>query len=177
MKGAVARPARRVRACALAALVFGALHFAAKAGFARTVEVLLEAGADVILAGMRVPPNYGAEYADEFAAAFPAVAETLDVPLIPFLLEGVAGIPELNLEDGIHPNAAGQGKLADNVLPVLREVLEELGAANFDPELHRQYEPALVAAWNRRHPEAPVRLRRRRGRGGLRALLRRGVAS
>lgn len=73
------------------------------------------AGVKVVVAGMRMPPNYGKEYAGAFAALYPRVAAKRGVPLIPFLLEGVAGLKEMNQPDGIHPNAAGQRVLADTV--------------------------------------------------------------
>ena len=76
-----------------------------------------------VIAGMRIPPNLGARYADEFAAIFPRLAADNEAALIPFLLEGVGGVPELNLPDGIHPAAAGHEILADNVWKVLEPML------------------------------------------------------
>jgi len=61
----------------------------------------------IILAGMQIPPNMGQEYTEEFKAIYPAVAKEKNIELIPFLLEGVAGNPDLNLPDGIHPTAEG----------------------------------------------------------------------
>jgi acyl-CoA thioesterase-1 len=81
------------------------------------------AGAEVVLLGMRIPPNYGPDYAEAFAAVYPRIARELDVALVPFLLEGVGGDPELNLPDGIHPNAEGHERVAENILPVLRRAL------------------------------------------------------
>lgn len=81
------------------------------------------APARVLLLGMKLPPNYGREYTDRFEAIFPAIARDADVGLVPFLLDGVGGEPSLNLGDGIHPNAAGQERVARNVLPHLRELL------------------------------------------------------
>ena len=78
----------------------------------------------VVLAGMRLPPNYGPEHVRAFEAVFPSLAEEFDVPLVPFLLEGVAARPELNLADGIHPTAKGYVRVAENVLLVLRPLLE-----------------------------------------------------
>lgn len=80
-------------------------------------------GARVLLAGMRMPPNYGEDYARDFAAVYGRVAADQGVPLVPFLLEGVGGNPALNQSDGIHPNALGQEKLADNVEKGLLELL------------------------------------------------------
>lgn len=87
------------------------------------------AGARVLLLGMQIPPNYGPEYTTAFAEMYPRIAKELDVPLVPFLLEKVGGIRELNLEDGIHPNAQGQEILAENVLPYLEELVEEPAVA------------------------------------------------
>jgi len=81
------------------------------------------AGARVLLAGMRMPPNYG-PYADDFAALYPRLAKELDVPLVPFLLAGVGGVRRLNQADGIHPTAEGQEILAKNVRPYLEEMLQ-----------------------------------------------------
>ncbi|MAU26812.1 MAG: arylesterase [Muricauda sp.] len=78
----------------------------------------------IILAGMQIPPNMGPEYTAEFRKIFPELAEKNDIPLIPFLLEGVAGIPELNLEDGIHPTAEGHKIVRDNVWEVLEPNLQ-----------------------------------------------------
>jgi acyl-CoA thioesterase-1 len=84
------------------------------------------AGARVLLVGMKVPPNYGGDYAGRFEQVYPRVAEELEVTLMPFLLQDVAGDPALNLGDGIHPNADGQQRIAANILPYLREILSEL---------------------------------------------------
>lgn len=82
-----------------------------------------EAGAQVLLLGMRIPPNYG-PYADEFAAMYPRIAEEMGVPLVPFLLDGVGGDRALNQADGIHPTAEGQEIMAKTVRPYLEEVLQ-----------------------------------------------------
>jgi acyl-CoA thioesterase-1 len=98
-----------------------------------TLEEIVErseaAGTRVILAGMRLPPNYGPEYTREFAAVFPRVARRHDVVFLPFLLEGVATVRELNQPDGIHPTAEGQRRIAALVLPVLEPVVREVAAA------------------------------------------------
>lgn len=87
------------------------------------VTRLRASGARVLLAGMRVPPNYGDDYARAFAAVFPAVARRTGVPLAPFLLDGVAGDTRLNQPDGIHPTAEGQRVVADRLWPHLRPLL------------------------------------------------------
>lgn len=79
--------------------------------------------AKIILAGMQVPPNMGQKYARQFNQIFTDLATEENVDLIPFLLEGVAGEPELNLPDGIHPTAEGQKIVADNVWEVLKNNL------------------------------------------------------
>lgn len=79
--------------------------------------------AEIVIAGMQVPPNLGRDYTEEFRTMFIELARENDAALIPFLLEGVATVPELNLEDGIHPNAEGQRILAENVWAVLKELL------------------------------------------------------
>ena len=79
----------------------------------------------IILAGMKVPPNMGDEYSKGFEELFPRLAEKNKIPLIPFLLTNVAGIKEMNLPDGIHPNEKGQKAVAENVLKVLKEVLKD----------------------------------------------------
>jgi acyl-CoA thioesterase-1 len=87
------------------------------------VERARGGGARVLVAGMRVPPNYGAEYARAFAAVYPAVAQATGVPLAPFLLDGVAGNSRLNQPDGIHPTAEGQRIMADRLWPYLKPLL------------------------------------------------------
>ena len=83
-----------------------------------------ESNAKVLLLGMKIPPSYGADYSLGFAAIFPSLADELRVPLVPFLLQGVAADPALNLPDGIHPNAAGHRRVAENVLPRIKEILD-----------------------------------------------------
>ena len=68
-----------------------------------------------LLAGMKMPPNYGIEYTREFSKLFEDLANQEDIPLIPFLLEGVGGNPAMNLPDRIHPNPAGHQKIAQTV--------------------------------------------------------------
>ncbi len=87
------------------------------------VTRLREAGARVLLVGMRLPPNYGEAYAADFATAFRDVARQTSVAFLPFLLEGVAGHPSLNQADGIHPNTAGQRAVAEHAWPSLQPLL------------------------------------------------------
>lgn len=92
-------------------------------------EFLIErsqaAGAKVVLVGMRMPPNYGAAYADGFHALYGELAKRYGTPLLGFFLEGVALDEKLMQADGIHPTAAAQPRLLDNLWPVLSQVLEK----------------------------------------------------
>lgn len=90
------------------------------------VEQSTAAGARVILVGMKVPPNYGEEYARRFEAVFQDLAGQLGVELVPFLLSGVAGLPELNLADGIHPNAEGHALIAQTMAPYVEAAVAAL---------------------------------------------------
>jgi len=78
---------------------------------------------EIVLLGMEIPPNMGPEYTAEFRSIFPELAQKNDLVLLPFLLENVGGIPELNQQDGIHPTAEGQKIMAQNVWNVLEPVL------------------------------------------------------
>ena len=99
---------------------------AIRANLEEIVERLQASGARVLLVGMRLPPNYGAEYTKEFEAVFPAVARRAKIVLMPFLLDGVAADPRLNQADGIHPTAAGQQMIADRLWPYLRPLLRPI---------------------------------------------------
>lgn len=90
------------------------------------VAKLREGGARVLLLGLRMPPSLGPDYAAEFDAVYPRVAEALEVPFVPFFMEGVAGVDALNLGDGIHPTPEGHRILASNVAPALEELLASL---------------------------------------------------
>jgi acyl-CoA thioesterase-1 len=78
----------------------------------------------LVIAGMQMPPNLGDEYTSKFRELFPELARTNHAALIPFLLEDVAGKPELNQADQIHPTAAGQAIIATNVWRILGKVLK-----------------------------------------------------
>ena len=80
----------------------------------------------IILAGMKVPPNMGADYANKFGVIYPDLAKKNKALLIPFILENVGGVRELNLPDGIHPTAKGHELVASNVWKVLEPVLQGL---------------------------------------------------
>lgn len=85
-----------------------------------------EEGVRVLLLGVQLPPNYGEEYTRAFERMYVALAEETGASLVPRFMEGVGGVAELNLEDGLHPTAEGHRLLARNVAPGLRALLEEL---------------------------------------------------
>jgi Lysophospholipase L1 and related esterases len=89
------------------------------------IEHSRAAGAKVVLLGMRIPPNYGAAYAERFHALYRTLAEKHGVELVDFFLEGVAQDESLMQDDGIHPSAAAQRKLLDNAWPALRAALDK----------------------------------------------------
>ncbi|CAD5377894.1 multifunctional acyl-CoA thioesterase I and protease I and lysophospholipase L1 [Pseudomonas sp. OF001] len=82
-----------------------------------------EAGAQVVLLGMRLPPNYGQRYASAFEQVYLDLAQKKEVPLVPFFLEGVGGVAGLMQADGIHPAAEAQPILLENLWPTLRPLL------------------------------------------------------
>jgi len=96
-----------------------------RANLAAIIEQARAAGARVLLVGMRLPPNYGPTYAEKFHAVYADLAKAHGVPLVPFLLEGVALDPTLMQSDGIHPTAAAQQRLLDNVWPTLAPLLAQ----------------------------------------------------
>jgi acyl-CoA thioesterase I len=105
------------------------------------IDLARASGVRVLLAGMKLPPNYGPEYTSAFEAIFPALAREHDVALLPFLLEGVAADPELNLPDGIHPNARGAEIVARNVLEALLPLLAEPSKERVAPQRERAGSP------------------------------------
>lgn len=92
---------------------------------ARMVQISREAGAIPVLAGVRLPPNYGPAYRERFRDVFAGLTDELDVAFVPRLMDGVAEDPALMLDDGIHPNARGHARILDNVWPVLEPLLNE----------------------------------------------------
>lgn len=95
----------------------------AEKNLAAVIEKAEAKGIYVILAGMKIPTNYGDKYRSEFEKIFPRLAKKYDLVLIPFLLEGVATKTDLNLADGIHPNARGHKIMAKTVLKYLEPTL------------------------------------------------------
>lgn len=87
------------------------------------VQQSQQAGARVILLGMRLPPNYGQRYTDAFARVFASVASEQRIALVPFFLDGVGGVQDMMQADGIHPAVAAQPRLLDNVWPTLKPLL------------------------------------------------------
>lgn len=95
------------------------------ANLARLIDLAQQAGAKVALTEMRIPPNYGPLYTQRFQAAFGELAQRYHLPLIPFLLDGVAGNPALIQDDGLHPRAEAQPRILDNVWPTLAPLLPQ----------------------------------------------------
>jgi acyl-CoA thioesterase-1 len=94
-----------------------------KANLARIVETAQDRHVRVILAGMEAPPNFGPAYTREFRGVYRSLASEHRVPLIPFFLDGVAGVAALNQGDGIHPNVEGQRRVAATIWRALQPVL------------------------------------------------------
>lgn len=89
-----------------------------------TISLAKKEGMKVVLAGMKLPPNYGKKNGEEFEAVYPRLAKKYNLPLLPFILAGVGGEKDLNTEDGIHPNAKGHQKVAALVVPYIEEALQ-----------------------------------------------------
>ncbi|WP_431025676.1 arylesterase [Halomonas sp. H5] len=96
-----------------------------RANLTRMIEASQAATAEVLLLGIDIPPNYGQAYRDAFTGVFHRLADDYDLLLVPFLLEGIALDSELMQSDGIHPNAAAQPLILDNVWPALEPLLSE----------------------------------------------------
>lgn len=96
-----------------------------KANLERIIRRCQEASVTVVLAGMKLPPNYGADYTKGFEAIYPALATQYHLTLIPFFLHGVAGSPSLNQADGIHPTSEGYRIIADTVLETMKPLLKK----------------------------------------------------
>ncbi len=91
-------------------------------------EIILQAqakGTSVMLLGMRIPPNYGPRYTEDFFLTYQELGEEFSIPVVPFLLEGIALQPNMMQADGIHPTAAAQPLIAKNVLPKLKPLVED----------------------------------------------------
>lgn len=90
----------------------------------RMIEMARASGAEVLLTGIRIPPNYGPLYTEQFAALYPQIAMKFGIPLVEFLMDGVALNADLMQADRVHPNAAGQPMLLDNVWSTLSGLLQ-----------------------------------------------------
>lgn len=87
------------------------------------VKAVQAQGGKAVLVQMRIPPNYGPAYTEKFKAVYAKVAQDTGAVLAPFLLDGVAGNPALTQDDGLHPVAAGQPRMLDNIWPTLAALL------------------------------------------------------
>jgi len=96
-----------------------------RANLGRMIELAAAAGDKILLLGMRMPPNYGLEYTEQFQASFIDIAREKKIPLVPFLLNDIALSSKLLQDDDIHPNALGQPKLLENVWPQLTPLLRK----------------------------------------------------
>ena len=94
-----------------------------RANLKQMVDLSMAAGAKVLLLGMRMPPNYGPEFTEQFVSSYSNLAREKNLPLVPFMLKDVALSPGLMQADGMHPNELGQPKLLDNVWPSLKPLL------------------------------------------------------
>ena len=95
----------------------------------RMIRMVRQARAEPVLVGLMIPPNYGIDYANEFRGLYRGLAAKHRVPLVPFLLEGVADKPDLFQRDQLHPTAAAQPRIADNVWPSIEPLLRKRAAA------------------------------------------------
>jgi acyl-CoA thioesterase-1 len=94
-----------------------------RANLVRMIDLSTAAGAEVLLLGMRIPPNYGPEYTEQFRLCYTELARDKKLPLVPFLLNDIALKPNLMQADGIHPNELGQPILMANIWPSLKPLL------------------------------------------------------
>lgn len=99
---------------------------AMKQNLQKTIELAQANKLHVILAGMRIPMNYGEDYRKKYEAVFADLAKTYKLVYVPFLLDGVATNKDLNLADGIHPNSAGYKVIADKLLPVFKSTIDNI---------------------------------------------------
>ena len=104
-----------------------------EANIRTAIKRLQDGGSEVILGGMQIYDNLGADYVESFAAIYPRVAKDMNVTMIPFFLDGVGGEPKLNQADAIHPTREGYTIIVnDNILPILQPEIEKLEAAYTD---------------------------------------------
>ncbi len=96
---------------------------ATKTNLDAIISQLKAKGATVLLAGMKSPRNWGEDYVASFEAIYPSLAQKHAVPLYPFFLEGIATRPDLNLDDGLHPNEQGVDKIVEGILPAVEQAI------------------------------------------------------
>ncbi len=104
------------------------------------IEQSLASDAEVLLVGIDIPPNYGQAYREAFGQVFQKLADEYHLPLLPFLLDGVALKPELMQDDGIHPTAEAQPRILDNVWARLTPLLREAGVSPTDAPQAKAYQ-------------------------------------
>jgi acyl-CoA thioesterase-1 len=95
-----------------------------KSNLAEIITRSKQAGAKVLLLGMRIPPNYGKRYVDMFYNVYPDLAKEMNIPLVPFILKDVALAKEMMISDGLHPNEKAQPIIAKKIWPYIKSVLE-----------------------------------------------------
>jgi acyl-CoA thioesterase I len=105
-----------------------------RSNLSRMIDLATAAGAKVLLLGMRIPPNYGPTYTAQFSAVYAGLAQTRHVPVVSFLLDGIALNADLMQADGIHPNPSGQPRLLENVWPALLPLLKQ--SRHLEPSSH-----------------------------------------
>lgn len=99
----------------------------------KIIALSQEAGAQVVLVGIRIPPNYGEEYGEGFYRIYEELSRDRDVFLVPFVLEGIALSEGMMQSDGIHPTASAQIQLLDNIWPALRSALDAAKSSKTSP--------------------------------------------
>jgi acyl-CoA thioesterase-1 len=105
-----------------------------RSNLSQMIDLATAAGAKVLLLGMRIPPNYGPTYTAQFSAVYADLAQTRHVPVVSFLLDGIALNADLMQADGIHPNPSGQPRLLENVWPALLPLLKQ--SRHLEPSSH-----------------------------------------
>lgn len=95
-----------------------------ESNLASMIEQVQESGAQAVLIGMQIPPNYGPRYTEMFANIYPKLSDRYDIALVPFFLEGIYNREGLMQDDGIHPSEKAQPKLLENVWPVIKPILK-----------------------------------------------------
>jgi len=108
-----------------------------RANLTHMIDLAKGGGAKVLLLGMRIPPNYGPQYTEQFSAVYADLARDEHVPLVPFLLSDVALHPDLMQADGVHPVEAAQPLLLATVWPKLEPLLKRYGTLGPDPDRNR----------------------------------------